>query len=67
MTNSTADFSQRNRLKPLNDLDRNDLDYLYAESKIEQLKPRTLITAEQDSLIYLLEGEVSLLSGGFVT
>jgi len=54
-------------LKPINDLDSNDLDYLYSEAEIVLLDPRTLITDEQDKLVYLLEGEVSLLSGGFVT
>ncbi|MBC8211046.1 MAG: HDOD domain-containing protein [Gammaproteobacteria bacterium] len=60
-------FTQRQRLKPLNALDKNDLEYLYSQSEMQQLNPRSLLTAEQEKLVYLLEGEVSLLSGGFVT
>lgn len=67
MTLSVGNFAQRNRLKPLNDLDSNDLDHLYSQAEILQLEPRTLVTSEPDYLVYLLEGEVSLLSGGFVT
>ncbi len=60
-------FAQWNRLKPLNELDDNDLDLLYQESRQLELQPRTLITAEPTQLTYLLEGNVSLLSGGFVS
>jgi len=60
-------YAQISRLTPLNDLDANDLDYLLTKSQCQQLAPRTLITQEDDWLSYLLEGEVSLLSGGFVT
>jgi len=60
-------FSQRNLLQPLNDLDSGDLKYLFSKSTLQQLEPRTLITREDLLLTYLLEGEVSLLSGGFVT
>ena len=67
MGEQPGNFAQRRSLQPLNELHEDDLDYLYMESRVERLKPRTLITAEPDKLIYLLEGEVSLLSGGFVT
>jgi HD-like signal output (HDOD) protein len=60
-------FAQLKKLFPLNELGENDLHYLYKESELRSLAPRTLITAEDDLIIYLLEGEVSLLSGGFVT
>ncbi len=67
MTDQVKHFAQWKKLKPLNELDDNDLAYLYQESERKPLEPRTLITAEEGLLIYLLEGEVSLLSGGFVT
>ena len=54
-------------MKPLNELDENDLIYLYSQADIEELEPRSLVMAETGQLAYLLEGEVSLLSGGFVT
>ncbi len=55
------------QLKPLNELDKTDLNYLNEHSELLQLDPRTLVSAERGFLMYLLEGEVSLLSGGFVT
>ncbi len=67
MSSSVNNFAQRNKLKPLNELDPNDLTYLYSNAEINHMKPRTLISAEHDKMLYLLEGEVSLLSGGFVT
>ncbi len=67
MKAAMKNFAHRNMLQPLADLDSNDLDYLYSKSEIQQLEPRTLITREDHLLTYLLEGEVSLLSGGFVT
>ena len=60
-------FAQWDQLKPLKELDDNDLIYLYSQSDIEELEPRSLVMAETGKLAYLLEGEVSLLSGGFVT
>jgi HD-like signal output (HDOD) protein len=59
--------AQWNKLQPLNELTPNDLDYLYEKAIRRELDPRTLVTNEDNQLIYLLEGEVSLLSGGFVT
>lgn len=67
MVDQLKHFAQWKKLIPLNELDENDLHYLYMESEQKSLDPRTLITAEDDFIIYLLEGEVSLLSGGFVT
>lgn len=54
-------------LQPLNELNSNDLELLVEKAEIRDLEPRTLITAENDHLIYLLEGEVSILAGGFVS
>lgn len=67
MAKATKKFPQWNRLKPLNELNENDLELLYAQSKIKELDPRSLVSDESKHLAYLLEGEVSLLSGGFVT
>jgi len=67
MSPTVGNFAQKNKLKPLNDLDSNDRTYLYSKAEMLQLDPRMLITSEPDLLVYLLEGEVSLLSGGFVT
>lgn len=60
-------YSRRNLLQPLCDLNPTDLDYLFDNSTVEKLDPRTLLTVERDAILYLLEGEVSILSGGFVT
>ena len=54
-------------LEPLFELNSNDLELVLGKSEIAELEPRTLITAEPEQLIYLLEGEVSILAGGFVT
>lgn len=67
MAKSSASFYQLHKLRFLNELDDNDLQLLYQQSEIKELQPRTLITTETGQLLYLLEGEVSLLSGGFVT
>lgn len=67
MTHSLARFSQKDQLQPLNALDQNNRDYLFSESQLIPLAVRTLVTVERDYLTYLLEGEVSMLSGGFVT
>lgn len=67
MAITLKNFQQRYRLQPLNELNRNDLELLYDRCEIQDLAPRTLIIGEPDLLIYLLEGEVSLLAGGFVT
>lgn len=59
-------YSQRDKLEPLCELSRNDLDYLFENAVVKSLKPHTLITPDQNNIIFLLEGEISLLSGGFV-
>lgn len=59
-------YSRRNQLQPLCELNRSDLDYIFDNAIVETLDPRSLITLEQDRILYLLEGEVSILSGGFV-
>ncbi len=59
-------YSRRNQLEPLCELNRSDLSYLFDQSTVVTLEPRTLITLETDAILYLLEGEVSILSGGFV-
>jgi len=58
---------QWRKLTPLNELNPQDLDYLVSESILRDLSERTLITAEPHTLVFLLEGTVSLLAGGFVT
>lgn len=57
---------RRDSLQPLCELSQNDRDYLFEKATVKKLVPHTLITPEQDRVIYLLEGEISMLSGGFV-
>lgn len=59
-------YSRRNQLQPLCQLNHTDLNYLFDQSTVVPLEPRTLITLESDAILYLLEGEVTILSGGFV-
>ncbi|MCP4492254.1 MAG: HDOD domain-containing protein [Gammaproteobacteria bacterium] len=59
-------YPQRYKLKPLCELGRNDLEYLFDNASVWPLQPHTLVTPEDGSVLYLLEGEISLLSGGFV-
>jgi len=66
MDETLKTFTQRNKLRPLCELTRNDLEYVFENASIWPLKPRTLVTPEEGSMFYLLEGEISLLSGGFV-
>ena len=66
MNKSLNIYSRRNQLQPLCELNRDDLDYLFDRSTVVALEPRTLITIEKDTIWYLLEGEVTILSGGFV-
>lgn len=67
MADGRANFAQWHKLQPLNQLNENDLELLYSMSEIKTLQPRTLLGAEQGWIYFLLEGQVSLLSGGFVT
>lgn len=66
MNKSLNIYSRRNQLQPLCELNRTDLNYLFDQSTVVPLEPRTLITLERDAIMYLLEGEVTVLSGGFV-
>ncbi len=59
-------YPHRSKLEPLCEFSRNDLDYLFENASVWPLSPHTLITPEEGSILYLLEGEISLLSGGFV-
>jgi len=59
-------FSRRDKLIPLNELSRNDREYLFDNASVWPLQPKTLVTPEGQSVFYLLEGEISLFSGGFV-
>ena len=59
-------FSRRDKLKPLCELNRNDLDYVLDKASVKSLAPRTLVTADETTITYLLEGEISMMSGGFV-
>ncbi len=66
MVDQLKHFARWKKLIPLNELDENDQRYLYRESEQKSLEPRTLVTHEDNFITYLLEGEVSLLSGGFL-
>jgi HD-like signal output (HDOD) protein len=66
MNKSLNVYSRRNQLQPLCELNHTDLNYLFDQSSVVPLEPRTLITLETDSIFFLLEGEVTILSGGFV-
>ncbi|MDH5353597.1 MAG: HDOD domain-containing protein [Gammaproteobacteria bacterium] len=66
MDEQLKSFSRRDKLIPLCELNRNDLDYVFETASVWPLKPHTLVSPEQESIFYLLEGNISLLSGGFV-
>ncbi len=59
-------YTRCDKLKPICDLSRNDREYLFESAVVKSITPHTLITPEPNRIIYLLEGEISLLSGGFV-
>lgn len=67
MTDYTNAFSWSRKLAPIKELNDSDIDYLFQEASVEKLEPRSLISRENTQMTYLLEGEVSLLAGGFVT
>ncbi|MFT5657713.1 MAG: HD-like signal output (HDOD) protein, partial [Gammaproteobacteria bacterium] len=67
MDKSLKIYSRRNQLQPLCELNQIDRDYLFDNAKVVQLNPHTLLSLESETILYLLEGEVSLLSGGFVS
>ena len=66
MDEQLKSFSRRDKLIPLCELNRNDLDYVFENASVWPLKPHTLVSPEKESIFYLLEGSISLLSGGFV-
>ncbi|MEM7209958.1 MAG: HDOD domain-containing protein [Pseudomonadota bacterium] len=55
-------------LEPIGQLDDHHANALLEEAQHESLAPRSLLVAEDESdwLTYLVEGELALLSGGFV-
>ena len=59
-------FAHRDKLVPLCDLDRNDLDYVFENASVKSLAPRTLVTPDDKTITFLLEGKISVMSGGFV-
>ncbi|MFV2032993.1 MAG: hypothetical protein ACC663_10900, partial [Gammaproteobacteria bacterium] len=62
---SLKKYIRRDQLRPICEINSNDRDHLFEHASVRQLEPHTLVTADADTLTYLLEGEVSLLSGGF--
>lgn len=66
MDEQLKSYSRRDKLIPLCELNRNDLDYVFENASVWPLKPHTLVSPEEESFFYLLEGNISLLSGGFV-
>lgn len=66
MDEQLKSYSRRDKLIPLCELNRNDLDYVFENASVWPLKPHTLVSPEKESIFYLLEGSISLLSGGFV-
>ena len=67
MTISIQEFSKRDALIPIRELSDNDRRLLFESAVLREVEPRTLISDEEDAMMYLLEGEVSMLSAGFVT
>ncbi len=67
MTITIQDFSKRDSLIPLCELSDNDRRLVFEKAVITEVEPRTLITEEDGVMMYLMEGEVTLLSAGFVT
>lgn len=65
MDDSLKKYIRRDRLKPICDINSNDRDHLFDHASVRQLDPNTLVNAQNNTLTYLLEGEVSLYSCGF--
>ncbi len=63
---SLADFAKRDALIPLCDLTSNDRHLVFEQATIKAIEPRTLISDDDELIMYVLEGEVTLLSSGFV-
>ncbi len=64
---SLSGFSKRDMLIPLCDLSDNDRRLVFDQAVVRAVEPRTLITDDDEVMMYVLEGEVTLLSAGFVT
>lgn len=67
MAISIQNFSKRDSLIPICELSDNDRCLIFESATIREVEPRTLISDEEDSMMYLLEGEVNMLSAGFVS
>jgi len=67
MEQQLRNFNQRHQLKPLCELDVQNRERIFESASLQELEPRTLITPEINQTIYLLDGQVNLLSGGFVS
>lgn len=59
-------FAKRDLLIPLCDLSDNDRRLVFEKAVIRAIEPRTLISEDDDLMMFLLEGEVTMLSSGFV-
>jgi len=64
---SLNDFAKRDFLIPLCDLSHNDRRLVFEQAILKVIDPRTLITDDDELMMFLLEGEVTLFSSGFVT
>ncbi|MBL7004465.1 MAG: HDOD domain-containing protein [Gammaproteobacteria bacterium] len=67
MTVSIQEYSKRDQLSPINELADSDRQLLFNKSKLIEVEPRTLITKEEGVLTFLLEGEVTVLTSGFIS
>lgn len=67
MNLSIQNFLKKDRLIPLNQLSDNDRNLVLKQSKLIEVEPRTLLSQESDCMTYLLEGQVTLLSSGFIS
>jgi hypothetical protein len=54
MNKLLKNYSRRNQLQPLCELNRTDLDYIFDSAIVENLDPRTLVSLERDTIFYLL-------------
>ncbi len=64
---SLHSFAKRDSLIPLCDLSHNDRRLVFEDAVLKNIDPRTLITEDENLMMYLLEGEVTLFSSGFLT
>ena len=66
MDDSLKKYLRRDQLKPLCEINSNDRNLLFNHASVRLLGPSSLVSEQSDTLTFLLEGEVSLFSGGFV-